>query len=427
MAEVNIIPELRFPEFESDWSIKSLSNFITSLDSGVSVNSDNTPATENQFGILKTSCVSRGVFKPEENKSILENEVSRARLNPKKDSILISRMNTPDLVGEIGYVPFDYPNLFLPDRLWMTETNTRIIVKWLAYLLITPKHRSVISSIGTGTSGSMKNISKPNFLGLKFYCPQLEEQQKIASFLTAVDERIQLLQKKKAKLEEYKKGVMQKLFPAKAGQAPEIRFKDENGNEFQDWEQKKLGEIGATFNGLTGKTKDDFGEGKPYVQYMQIFSNSKINIEDFGLVKIDEGENQSKLQYGDVFFTTSSETPNEIGTASVMLDEVGDVFLNSFCFGFRPNSLSELVPDFSRYLFRSALFRREIIKLAQGSTRFNMSKVSLMKLIILLPNEDEQKKIARFLTSLDESIESHGKEIESTTTFKKGLLQKMFV
>lgn len=185
-----------------------------------------------------------------------------------------------------------------------------------------------------------------------------------------------------------------------------------------------MGEIGATFNGLTGKTKVDFGEGMPYVQYMQIFSNSKINVEEFGLVKIEVNENQSKVQYGDVFFTTSSETPNEIGTASVMLEDVGDVYLNSFCFGFRPNSLTELVPQFSRYLFRSELFRREIIKLAQGSTRFNMSKVELMKLRVLLPKEDEQNKIANFLTSLDDSIESIGVEIDGSIEYKKGLLQK---
>jgi type I restriction enzyme S subunit len=110
-----------------------------------------------------------------------------------------------------------------------------------------------------------------------------------------------------------------------------------------------------------------------------------------------------------------------------MLDEVDEVYLNSFCFGFRPNSLTELVPAFSRYLFRSELFRRKIIKLAQGSTRFNMSKVELMKLKVLLPKEKEQIKIADFLTSLDGAIEAIEAEICGSMKYKKGLLQKMFV
>lgn len=107
------------------------------------------------------------------------------------------------------------------------------------------------------------------------------------------------------------------------------------------------------------------------------------------------------MQFGDVFFTVSSETPNEIGMSSVLLDEIEELYLNSFCFGFRANSLSELNPYFSRYLFRSENFRNEIIKLAQGSTRYNMSKLQLLKIEILLPCIEEQTKIANFLSAIE--------------------------
>ena len=206
-----------------------------------------------------------------------------------------------------------------------------------------------------------------------------------------------------------------------------IRFKDENGNDFPDWEEKKLGDLGNTYNGLTGKTKIDFGKGKPYIQYMQIFRDSKIDTSMFGLVNVQDGENQNSAQYGDVFFTTSSETPDEIGTASVLTEEVEDVYLNSFCFGYRPNSLDELVPEFSQFFFRSDKVRKEIIKLAQGSTRFNMSKVELMKLEFDFPKKEEQIKISKFLISIDKSIEKLGNQINDSVRFKKGLLQKMFV
>ena len=221
-------------------------------------------------------------------------------------------------------------------------------------------------------------------------------------------------------MERYKKGVMQKIFSQK------LRFKDENGNDFPDWEEKKLGEIGNTFNGLTGKTKEDFGEGKPYIQYKQIFDSSKIKIEKCDLVKIKSDEKQQQVMFGDIFFTVSSETPNEIGTASVLLDDVQEMYLNSFCFGYRPNSLKTTIPTFLRYLFRSPIFRNDIVKLAQGSTRYNMSKLGLLKLTVNIPHPNEQQKVATFLSSIDEKLEKCQSQIKAMEHWKKGLLQQMF-
>lgn len=412
-------PELRFPEFEGEWieeKLGKISQIRTGPFGSLLHEKDYVPEGTpiitvehlSDFGIIQKNLP-------------LVSDYDRSRLKSyslEERDIVFSRVGSVD---RNSFIRKEETGWLFSGRLLRIRTDSsKIDSKFLSYYfqLDFVKHR--IRSVAVGQTMPSLNTQILNDFKV-FHIKHIKEQQKIATFLTAIDQRIQFLQKKKVKLEEFKKGGMQKLF------SQEVRFKDENGNDFPDWEEKKLGEIGNTFNGLTGKTKDDFGKGKPYVQYMQIFNNSKINIEGFGLVKIDEGENQSKVQYGDVFFTTSSETPNEIGTASVMLNEVADVYLNSFCFGFRPNSLSELVPEFSRYFFRSELFRREIIKLAQGSTRFNMSKVELMKLQVLIPNEDEQKKIAQFLTSLDASIESIGVEIDGTMAHKKGLLQKMFI
>lgn len=268
---------------------------------------------------------------------------------------------------------------------------------------------------------AVPQINKTDFSNFKYYFPSLPEQQKIATFLSAIDEKIQQLTRKKELLEQYKKGVMQQLFYGK------LRFKQESGKTYPKWEEKRLGEIGNTFNGLSGKTKENFGVGEPYIQYMQIFANSKIDISKCGLVQIDKNEEQQRVQYGDVFFTTSSETPNEIGTCSVLLNEVGEMYLNSFCFGFRPNSFEQLVPSFASYLFRNEIFRRIIVRLAQGSTRYNMSKVQLLKLKVLLPSKEEQQKIANYVSSIDAKIESVVNQIEQTQIFKKGLLQQMFV
>ena len=302
---------------------------------------------------------------------------------------------------------------------WLAFKNFKEVDTDFLFNLFVKLHERMQGSATTG--GVFNNLTTSIVRDLKMGFPTLPEQQKIAAFLSAVDEKIQQLSRKKELLEQYKKGIMQELF------AGNLRFKDENGNTFPKWQEKMLGEVGDTFNGLTGKTKENFGEGKPYIQYMQIFSNSKIDITKCGLVQIDDNENQPRVQYGDVFFTTSSETPNEIGTCSVLLDETEEMYLNSFCFGFRPNSLAQLIPNFASYLFRNEIFRKKIIKLAQGSTRYNMSKVQLLKLRISLPSSAEQKIIANYLSSIDNKIEILNKQIAQTQNFKKGLLQQMFV
>ena len=206
---------------------------------------------------------------------------------------------------------------------------------------------------------------------------------------------------------------------------PALRFKDEQGNDYPDWEQCKLGNIGTTFNGLTGKNSTHFGKGKPYIQYLQVFENSRIDVDEFGFVEIGENESQNKVCSGDVFFTTSSETPNEVGTASVLIDEVANTFLNSFCFGYRVNK-EYLLPEYARFAFRASSFRKKVMPLAQGSTRFNLSKTSLMKIVTNLPSIEEQQNIASFLSSADTKIEQLGKKKALLEQYKKGMMQKLF-
>ena len=144
---------------------------------------------------------------------------------------------------------------------------------------------------------------------------------------------------------------------------PLIRFKGFN----EDWEEKKLGDIGKTFNGLSGKTKKDFGHGEArYITYMNVNRNAISDID--GLDKIEIDNSQNEVKYGDIFFTTSSETPEEVGLSSVWLHNVDNIYLNSFCFGYR---LTEYInPLFLAYLFRSNYFRSKAILLAQGISRY---------------------------------------------------------
>ncbi|WP_394678766.1 restriction endonuclease subunit S [uncultured Sphingobacterium sp.] len=193
------------------------------------------------------------------------------------------------------------------------------------------------------------------------------------------------------------------------------------------WKLKNLGDLGATYNGLSGKNKDNFGFGKPYIQYKQVFDSSKIEIKNCGFVEILENEKQNTVRYGDVFFTVSSETSKEIGMSSVLLEHTNETYLNSFCFGYRPFSFQVLNPLFSSYFFRSEIFRNEIIKLAQGSTRYNLSKVELMKLNISLPCLDEQITIGEFLSFIDAKIQIEKKLLRNYQLKKQYLLQNLFI
>jgi type I restriction enzyme S subunit len=192
-----------------------------------------------------------------------------------------------------------------------------------------------------------------------------------------------------------------------------------------DWVLKKLKDLGNTFSGLSGKDKDDFGTGFPYIPYKNIHQNYFIDLSHLDLVNIYSSENQNRVKYGDVFFTTSSETINEIGLTSVLLDEVEYLYLNSFCFGFRLNSFDELNLKFFGYLLRGEKMRQKISELAQGSTRYNLSKSGLLNLNIPIPPNNEQQKIASILSTWDEAITKQKKLVNETKNRNDGLTQKL--
>lgn len=412
------IPLLRFPEFTEEWIASKLGDVCE-------INPSNKSLPE-KFIYIDLESVANGKLL-QENEVIKQSAPSRAQRVLKENDVLFQmvrpyQMNNlyfdkkGDYVASTGYAQL------------RTELNSKFIFQYLHYQKFVDK---VINRC-TGTSYPAINSSDLSKIIIHYplsTIPSVSEQKKIANFLTAVDEKLQALKQKKSLLEKYKKGVMQQIF------SQQIRFKpalsevegDENGKEFPKWEEKRLGEVGKTYGGLSGKSKENFGIGKPYIQYKQIFDNSKIDILKYELVDIKENENQNKVQFGDVFFTISSETPEEIGMSSVLLDDVQELYLNSFCFGFRVNSLKEVNPYFSRYLFRNDIFREEIIKLAQGSTRYNMSKVQFIKIKIQIPSLSEQIKIANFLSSIDERIHNSQLSIIHLEKWKKGLLQKMFV
>jgi type I restriction enzyme M protein len=192
-----------------DWEMVELGEVIDSLEAGVSVNSEGRPAITGENGILKTSAVTYGTFLSEENKVILPKELQRAKCNPKKDSIIISRMNTEQLVGASAYIDKDYPNLFIPDRLWQTVISRKdVVVKYIHFIISSPEYRKQLSEMCAGTSGSMKNITKGDLLRLTIPLPSFEEQQTIVK---TIEEEMQLVNANKRLIEIFENKIKTKI------------------------------------------------------------------------------------------------------------------------------------------------------------------------------------------------------------------------
>ena len=166
-------------------------------------------------------------------------------------------------------------------------------------------------------------------------------------------------------------------------------------------EYKTLGELGKFYGGITGKSKDDFTDGNAkFITYKNVYSNPALDIDVDDKVKISDDENQRTLEYGDVIFTGSSETPDECGISSVLTQQTNEkLYLNSFCFVFRFNDTSIMLPNFSKHLFRSSELRYQIGKTANGVTRFNVSKKLMEKVKIPVPPLEVQREIVRILDS----------------------------
>jgi len=168
------------------------------------------------------------------------------------------------------------------------------------------------------------------------------------------------------------------------------------------WES--LGNVSELYSGLSGKTKADFENGNAqYISYKNIYDNIEVDFDRNDRVKVSAFENQNTLKYGDVIFTGSSETPEEAGMSSAVTSEPSqDVYLNSFSFGLRFNEGIEIIPEFSKYLFRAPFMRAAICKSANGVTRYNVSKNAFKKILIPIPSLEVQKEIVRVLDTFTE-------------------------
>lgn len=252
-------------------------------------------------------------------------------------------------------------------------------------------------------------VSKQQLKTVLLPIPTKSEQTAIANALSDADAYITSLEKLIEKKRQIKQGTMQELFKSK-----------------DRWENKKLGDIGKTFGGLSGKSKDDFKNGGfPYIPFMNIMTNPIIDLEFLDYVKLKSGESQNCAQKGDLFFNGSSETPEEVGMCSILLDDIPNLYLNSFCFGFRLRKELNINGLYLTYFFRSKEGRKLFYSMAQGATRYNLSKGNFNKLEVPIPEIDEQKFIANTLRDMDFDIKLHLNMLMKAKSMKQGMMQQL--
>lgn len=404
-TEIGSIPE--------GWDVTSLSDAFQSLEAGVSVNSDERQNAD--FFVLKTSAISDGLINIDEAKPVVKKEYARLKCPVKKGSIIISRMNTPQLVGACGYVAEDAKGYFLPDRLWQVVNSKpeKYDFRWLNYLLNQYKYKNAIHAVATGTSNSMKNISKERLLEIRIPRPSIKEQKFIVEAISDIEALIYGLEKLIKKKRNIFTGAMQSLLSGK------IRISDSL------WEKYVIGDIGDFYSGLTGKSKDDFGKGNArYITFLNVLNNTVIDISKLESVQVNEDEYQNEVLKGDLFFNTSSETPEEVGMCAVLMDSIRNTYLNSFCFGFRLKTKKVHALFFS-YYFNSQEGRKIMRVLAQGATRFNLSKDYFSQTEIELPPYEDQVEIAQTLADMEGDILSLEKKCLKYKAMKQGMMEEL--
>ena len=246
--------------------------------------------------------------------------------------------------------------------------------------------------------------------------PQIAEQRAIAKVLSDVDGLIDSLDALIAKKRAIKQATMQQLLTGKT------RLPGFSGA----WEKTKMRHIGSIYGGLSGKTKVDFGIGNArYVTFLGVLENVILDMHHTERVRVGPGESQNRVIKGDLLFNASSETPGDLAIGAVMGEQLDNLYLNSFCFGFRVHDQNKYVPLFLAYFFRGSVGRSIMNALAQGATRYNMSKSQFLALELSIPPCDEQRAIATVLSDMDAEITALEQRRDKTIAIKQGIIQQL--
>ena len=410
----NKVPQIRFNGYSDAWEEHKLGEMLINLEAGVSVNSSD---YETGYFILKTSAIKQGTVDSFEVKSVVQEEVCKAKTPLIKNSIIISRMNTPELVGASGLVRESIDNIFLPDRLWQGQVAENFSSEWLIQSINIASNIQKIRNLATGTSGSMKNISKKSILDLIINVPKLKEQKQIGSFLKQLDNTIALHQRKLDLLKEQKKGYLQKMFPKNGAKVPELRF----AGFADDWEERKLSNY-ITITGGNAWKSSDYSIGGDYLVVTIANVQGQRNINDKIGNKISVADpGKYLLKREDILVSLTGN----VGRVSRMTDI--PAVLNQRVGLVKPKT-KKIDDEFLFQVLSNRRFESSMVASGQGAAQANISNNDVLSYELLVPQDvREQSIIAHFFRNFDNAIALHQRKLGLLKEQKKGFLQKMFV
>ena len=392
-------PSLRFPEFTGEWEECVLGDYGK-------VVTGNTPPTKDienyeNGTYLWASPADLGTHKLiSETKTKLSSKGFTKTRPLSKGSVLVTCIGST--IGKTGMATREMSTNQQINSIVVNENNDNEFV----YYVVQSAFPHYLSSIAVQ---AVPIISKSSFELLPSKRPSLQEQNKIGKFLSLLDERISTQHRLIDRLQSLMIGLNNSLY-------------EQYGNDITT----SFMELGYSYSGLSGKSAKDFGSGKPFITYLNVYSNIIVDETDYQYVRINDGEKQNIVRTGDVLFTLSSETPEEVGIGSVYQGEK-EVYLNSFCFGIHIERNQLAYSPYLSYYVTSTAFRKFIYPFAQGSTRFNLCKADFEKASIKLPSLDNQKRISAMLDCIAEKIQAEKAILEYYNIQRQYLLRQMFI
>ena len=408
------VPHLRFPEFSGEWEKCKVSDLLdfysTNSLSWEQLEYDTNAMMNLHYGLIHVGLSTMVDLAKDKLPNIKEDNMPKNFELCKEGDVAFADASedTNEVAKAIEFYNLAGKNVVCGlHTIHGRDNKCKTVVGFKGYAFSSTAFHNQIRRIAQGTK--IYSISTKNFSECYIGLPSKPEQVKIATLLRLIDERIATQNKIIEKLESLIKGLNNSLY-----------------DRYGDGIRTSFAGFGYSYSGLSGKSAMDFGKGKPFITYLNVYSNNVVNENDYQYVQIDEGEKQNVVQYGDVLFTLSSETPEEVGIGSVYLGQ-DEVYLNSFCFGIHIVNEELAYSPYISYYVSSTPFRKFIYPFAQGSTRFNLCKADFEKASITLPSLDNQKRIHSVLNSVAMKISTERAMLELYVTQKQYLLRQMFI
>lgn len=420
MKQLNV-PELRFPQFNGAWERRKVAEILERVSRPVDV------VPEQKYREIGIRSHGKGIFHKE--------PVTGASLGDKRVFWVVKGALVLNIVfaweqavtattdAEVGMIASHRFPMYLP-------VEGKASIDYLRRFFLTKKGKALLELASPGGAGRNKTLGQKEFENLKFFIPTLPEQNKIAAFLTAIDNKLQALLKAKSLLEAYKKGVMQQIF------SQELRFKDEDGKDFENWQVKRFSDL-YSFKITNSFSRDNLNYENGVVRNIHYgdihtkfhaqfvlrnesvpFINSEISLKRIAK------ENYCKA--GDLVIADASEDLADVGKCIEIIDLNNQKLLAGLHTILARPDLSQVVVGFGSFLLKSPEVRRQIEKVAQGTKVASISAIRLSDITFRLPSKKEQAKIVRFLSGLDDRLAHYTRQIALTQNWKKGLIQKMF-